>query len=66
MPEQKNMAIFTTKRDVPYLVDEEMAQLLLDSHPEPEQQEVVTECARIFETMNIRTVKSEVLRDGQG
>lgn len=66
MPEQKNMSIFTTKRDVPYLVDEEMAQLLLDSHPEPEQQEVVTECARIFETMNIRTVKSEVLRDDQG
>ena len=66
MPEQKNMSIFTTKRDVPYLVDEEMARLLLDSHPEPEQQEVVTECARIFETMNIRTVKSEVLRDDQG
>ena len=66
MPEQKNMSIFTTKRDVPYLVDEEMAQLLLDSRPEPEQQEVVTECARIFETMNIRTVKSEVLRDDQG
>ena len=66
MPEQKNMSIFTTERDVPYLVDEEMAQLLLDSHPEPEQQEVVTECARIFETMNIRTVKSEVLRDDQG
>ena len=66
MPEQKNMSIFTTKRDVPYLVDEEMAQLLLDSRPEPEQQEVVTECARIFETVNIRTVKSEVLRDDQG
>lgn len=66
MPEQKNMSIFTTRRDVPYLVDEEMAQLLLDSRPEPEQQEVVTECARIFETMNIRTVKSEVLRDDQG
>ena len=66
MPEQKNMSIFTTRRDVPYLVDEEMAQLLLDSRPEPEQQEVVTECARIFETVNIRTVKSEVLRDDQG
>ena len=45
MPEQKNMSIFTTKRDVPYLVDEEMAQLLLDSHPEPEQQKIVSDCA---------------------
>ena len=60
MPEQKNMSIFTTKRDVPYLVDEEMAQLLLDSRPEPEKQDIVTECARVFETMNIRTVKREL------
>mgnify|MGYP000184168921 FL=1 len=59
MPKQKNMSIFTTKRDVPYLVDEEMAQLLLDSRPEPEKQDVVTECARIFETMSIRTVKKD-------
>ena len=59
MPEQKNMSIYTTKRDIPYLVDEEMAQLLLDSRPEPEQQEIVTECARVFETMNIRTAKRE-------
>ena len=59
MPKEKNMSIFTTKRDVPYLVDEEMAQLLLDSHPEPEKQDVVTECARVFETMNIRTVRKE-------
>ena len=63
MPEQKNMSIYTTKRDVPYLVDEEMAQLLLDSRPEPEQQEIVTECARIFETMNIRTVRKEACDD---
>lgn len=59
MPDQKNMSIFTTKRDVPYLVDEEMAQLLLDSRPEPEKQDVVTECARIFETMSIRTAKKD-------
>lgn len=63
MPEQKNMSIYTTKRDIPYLVDEEMAQLLLDSRPEPEQQEIVTECARIFETMNIRTVRKEAADD---
>ena len=59
MSEQKNMSIFTTRRDEPYLVDEEMAQLLLDSRPEPEKQDVVTECARIFETMSIRTVKKD-------
>lgn len=53
------MSIFTTRRDEPYLVDEEMAQLLLDSRPEPETQDVVTECARIFETMSIRTVKKD-------
>lgn len=66
MPEQKNMSIFTTKRDVPYLVDEEMAQLLLDSRPAPEEQDVVTECARVFETMNIRTAAKEVSADDQG
>ena len=59
MPEQKNMSIFTTKRDTPYLVDEDMAQLLLDSRPEPETQDVITECARVFETMSIRTVKKD-------
>ena len=59
MSEQKNMSIFTTKRDTPYLVDEDMAQLLLDSRPEPEKQDIVTECARVFETMNIRTAKRE-------
>jgi len=59
MSEQKNMSIFTTRRDEPYLVDEEMAQLLLDSRPEPETQDVVTECARIFETTSIRTVKKD-------
>ena len=63
MPNEKNMSIFTTKRDVPYLVDEEMAQLLLDSRPEPEKQDVVTECARIFETMSIRTVKKDGKHD---
>ena len=63
MPEQTNMSIFTTKRDVPYLVDEEMAQLLLDSRPEPEQQKIVTDCAKIFETMNIRTVRKEACDD---
>ena len=65
MPEQKNMSIFTTRRDVPYLVDEEMAQLLLDSHPEPEKQDVITECARVFETMSIRTVRKEDIVDDQ-
>ena len=59
MSEQKNMFIFTTKRDTPYLVDEDMAQLLLDSRPEPETQDVITECARVFETMSIRTVKKD-------
>lgn len=59
MSEQKNMSIFTTKRDTPYLVDEDMAQLLLDSRPEPETQDVITECARVFETMSIRTVKKD-------
>lgn len=65
MPEQKNMSIFTTRRDVPYLVDEEMAQRLLDSHPEPEKQDVITECARVFETMSIRTVRKEDIADDQ-
>ena len=59
MPKEKNMSIFTTRRDEPYLVDEEMAQLLLDSRPEPEKQDVITECARVFETMSIRTVKKD-------
>ena len=65
MPEQKNMSIFTTRRDVPYLVDEEMARLLLDSRPEPEKQDVITECARVFETMSIRTVRKEDIADDQ-
>ena len=65
MPEQKNMSIFTTRRDVPYLVDEEIAQLLLDSRPEPEKQDVITECARVFETMSIRTVRKEDIADDQ-
>ena len=57
------MSIYTTRKDTPYIVDDEMAQLLLDSKPEPEQQDVVTECARVFETMNIRTVKKEEADD---
>lgn len=57
------MPIYTTRKDTPYIVDDEMAQLLLDSKPEPEQQDVVTECARVFETMNIRTVKKEEADD---
>ena len=59
MPEQKKMTVFTAKKDTPYIVDDELAQLLLDSRPEPETQDVVTECARVFETMSIRTVKRE-------
>ena len=60
MPEQKKMTLFTAKKDTPYIVDDELAQLLLDSRPEPEKQDIVTECARVFETMNIRTVKREL------
>ena len=60
MPEQKKMTVFTAKKDTPYIVDDELAQLLLDSRPEPGQQDIVTECARVFETMNIRTVKREL------
>ena len=57
------MSIFTTRKDTPYIVDDEMAKLLLDSKPEPEIQDVVTECARVFQTMNIRTVKKEEADD---
>ena len=60
MPEQKKMTVFTAKKDTPYIVDDALAQLLLDSRPEPEKQDIVTECARVFETMNIRTVKREL------
>ena len=59
MPEQKKMTVFTAKKDTPYIVDDELAQLLLDSRPEPETQDVVTDCARVFETMKIRTAKRE-------
>ena len=65
MPEQKNMSIFTTKRDIPYLVDEEMARQLRESHPEPERQKRVSDCAKLFETMNIRKVVKAV-RDDEG
>ena len=57
MSKDQNMSIFTARKETPYIVDDEMAQLLLDSRPEPEKQDVVTECARLFETMNIRTVR---------
>jgi hypothetical protein len=60
MPEQQKMTVFTARKDTPYIVDDELAQLLLDSRPEPETQDIVTECARVFETMNIRTVKREL------
>ena len=60
MPEQKKMTVFTARKDTPYIVDDELARLLLDSRPEPETQDVVTECARVFETMSIRTVKREL------
>ena len=60
MPEQKKMTVFTARKDTPYIVDDELAQLLLDSRPEPEKQDIVTECARVFETMSIRTVKREL------
>ena len=63
MPEQKKMTVFTAKKDTPYIVDDELARLLLDSRPEPETQDIVTECARVFETMNIRTVKRELDHD---
>jgi hypothetical protein len=60
MPEQKKMTVFTARKDTPYIVDDELARLLLDSRPEPETQDIVTECARVFETMNIRTAKREL------
>ena len=65
MPEQKNMSVFTTRKDTPYLVDEELAQLLLESRPEPRTQDVITECARVFETMSIRTVRRTESADDQ-
>ena len=65
MPEQTNMSIYTTKRDIPYLVDEETARQLLDSHPEPERQKRVSDCAKLFETMNIRKVGKKVVCDDE-
>ena len=65
MPEQKKMTVFTARKDTPYIVDDELAQLLLDSRPEPAQQDVVTECARVFETMSIRTAKKKEPADDQ-
>lgn len=63
MSKDQNMSVFTTRRDTPYIVDDDMAQLLLDSHPAPEEQDIVTECARVFETMNIRTFRKEDVSD---
>lgn len=60
------MSIYATRKDTPYIVDDEMAKLLLDSRPEPETQDVVTEAARLFETISIRTVKKEDLSNGEG
>lgn len=60
------MSIYATRKDTPYIVDDEMAKLLLDSRPEPETQDVVTEAARLFETMSIRTVKKEEADNGEG
>lgn len=66
MPDQKNMSVFTARRETPYIVDDDLAQLLLDSRPEPEKQDVITECARVFETMNIRTVRKDDIDHGEG
>ena len=63
MSKEQNMSIYTTRRETPYIVDDEMAQLLLDSRPEPEKQVVITECARVFETMNIRTARKDEAAD---
>lgn len=63
MSKEQNMSIYTTRRETPYIVDDEMAQLLLDSRPEPEKQDVITECARVFETMNIRTARKDEAAD---
>ncbi len=57
------MSIYATKKDTPYVVEEAMAQLLLERRPEKEKQDVVTECAKVFETMNIRTVRKEDAKD---
>ena len=63
MSKEQNMSIFTTRRETPYIDDDEKAQLLLDSRPEPEKQDVITECARVFETMNIRTARKDEAAD---
>ena len=60
------MSIYATRKDTPYIVDDEMAKLLLDSRPEPETQDVVTEAARLFETMSIRNAKKEEADNGEG
>ena len=63
MSKEQNMSIYTTRRETPYIVDDEMAQLLLDSRAAPEKQDVITECARVFETMNIRTARKDEAAD---
>ena len=66
MPDQKNMSVFTARSEAPYIVDDDLAQLLLDSRAEPESQDVITECAPVFETMNIRTVRKDGTDHGEG
>lgn len=57
------MPIYTVKKDTPYIVDDTVAQLLLDSRAEPESQQIVTDCAKLFETMNIRTAGEKEEQD---
>lgn len=57
------MSIYTVKKDTPYIVDDTVAQLLLDSRPEPQSQQIVTDCAKLFETMNIRTAEEKEEKD---
>ena len=63
MSEEKNMSVFTARRETPYIVDDDLAQLLLDSRPEPELHQIVTDCARVFETMSIRTAKRDEVHE---
>lgn len=57
------MPIYTVKKDTPYIVDDALAQLLLQSRPEPEKQQIVTDCAKIFETMNILSADAQEAED---
>lgn len=53
------MSIYATRKDSPYIVEETMAQLLLESKADPEKQEVITECARLFETNNLKIMTAK-------